>query len=43
MAYNNLEINQRSKRAYIAVEKYGKTLWHYTDFVALNGILNEYE
>lgn len=43
MAYNNLEIKQRSKRAYIAVEKYGKTLWHYTDFVALNGILNEKE
>lgn len=37
------EIEQRDERAKRAVRKYGKTLWHYTDVNALNGILNNRE
>ena len=37
------EIKQRDERANRVVQKYGKTLWHYTDVNALNGILNNRE
>lgn len=36
-----IEIRQRNERAKKAVDKYGEELWHYTDFNALNGIVNE--
>ena len=41
MELRDFEIKQRNERAMKAVEKYGNELWHYTDFNALNGILNE--
>lgn len=41
MELRDFEIKQRNDRAMKAVEKYGSELWHYTDFKALNGILNE--
>ena len=41
MELRDFEIKQRNARAMKAVEKYGSELWHYTDFKALNGILNE--
>lgn len=41
MGLRDFEIKQRNERAMKAVEKYGNELWHYTDFNALNGILNE--
>lgn len=43
MALRDFEIKQREDRAHKAVEKYGKTLWHYTDISALNGIVNTKE
>ena len=36
MSYGNFEIRKREERACRAIEKYGKTLWHYTDIGALN-------
>lgn len=43
MVLKDFEIRQREERARKAVEKYGKTLWHYTDINALNGIIGEKE
>ena len=43
MSYVNFEIRKREERACRAIEKYGKTLWHYTDIGALNGIINTRE
>lgn len=40
MELREFEIKQRDARAHRAVEKYGNTLWHYTDVVGLNGMLN---
>lgn len=40
MELREFEIKQRDDRAHRAVEKYGNTLWHYTDVVGLNGMLN---
>lgn len=41
MELREIEIRQRNERVKKAVDKYGEELWHYTDFNALNGILNE--
>lgn len=43
MVLTDYEIRQREERARKAVEKYGKTLWHYTDINALNGIIGTKE
>jgi len=40
MELREIEIRQRDDRAQRAVEKYGNTLWHYTDVASLNGMLN---
>ena len=41
MELRDFEVKQRNERAMKASQKYGDELWHYTDFNALNGILNE--
>lgn len=43
MELREIEIKQRDDRAHRAVEKYGNTLWHYTDVTGLNGMLNTRE
>lgn len=43
MVRREFAIKKREERAHKAVEKYGKTLWHYTDINALNGIINAKE
>ena len=43
MAYNLVEIQKRQESTDKFVQKVGKTLWHYTSFPALNGILSKNE
>lgn len=43
MAYNLVEIQKRQESTDKFVQKVGKTLWHYTSFPALNGILSKKE
>lgn len=40
---NDIEKKIRSEKAYKFVDKHGTTLWHYTDFNAIDGILNKKE
>ena len=41
MTYNLVEIQKRQESTDKFVQKVGKTLWHYTSFPALDGILKE--
>ena len=43
MDYNLVEIQKRQESTDKFVQKVGKTLWHYTSFPALDGILNKKE
>lgn len=43
MTYNLVEIQKRQESTDKFVQKVGKTLWHYTSFPALDGILNKKE
>ena len=43
MTYNLVEIQKRQESTDKFVQKVGKTLWHYTSFPALNGILSKNE
>ena len=43
MAYNLVEIQKRQESTDKFVQKVGKTLWHYTSFPALDGILRKKE
>lgn len=40
---SDIDIKVRNDRAYKFVKEHGTTLWHYTDFNALDGILRNYE
>ena len=41
MTYNLVEIQKRQESTDKFVQKVGKTLWHYTSFPALDGILRK--
>ena len=41
MTYNLVEIQKRQESTDKFVQKVGKTLWHYTSFPALDGILGK--
>ena len=43
MTYNLVEIQKRQESTDKFVQKVGKTLWHYTSFPALDGILRKKE
>lgn len=43
MGLSSMDIKVRENRSDIAVANYGNTLWHYTDFNALDGIINKKE
>lgn len=43
MDYSSTEIQNRKKSTDMFVQNIGKSLWHYTSFPALDGILNKKE
>ena len=43
MTYNLVEIQKRQESTDKFIQKVCKTLWHYTSFPALDGILNKKE
>lgn len=43
MDYNSIDIQNRERSTDMFVQKIGKSLWHYTSFPALDGILRNKE